>query len=132
MARPAGKRASKLAIEIGGRRGEPKRKGRAGFLLALTTLPDQGAAKRLARMLVGERLCACVNIVPGLHSIYRWKGRVCIDEEVLLVLKTSAAKGARLQARLLELHPYDVPELIAWPLSQVAPAYARWLSEATS
>jgi periplasmic divalent cation tolerance protein len=131
MVRPAGKRASKLSIVVGGRRA-PKRKGRAGFLLALTTLPDLVAAKRLARVLVGERLCACVNIVPGLHSIYEWKGRISDDEEVLLVLKTSAAKWAILKSRLLELHPYEVPELIAWPLSQVAPAYARWLVEAIS
>ena len=100
--------------------------------MALTTLPDLSAARRLARVLVRERLCACVNILPGLRSIYRWEGRVREDGEVLLVLKTSMANGARLQARVLALHPYEVPELIAWPLPRIAPAYARWLLDSTS
>jgi len=95
-------------------------------------VPSLSAARRLARVLVRERLCACVNIIPGLRSIYRWGGRVRDEGEVLLVLKTSAAQGARLRSRLLALHPYEVPELIAWPARVDVPAYARWLADATT
>jgi len=109
-----------------------KRASRAGCVVALTTLPDLAEAKRLARILVGERLCACVNVVPGLRSVYRWEGRVREDREVLLILKTTPTRFAALKKRLLALHPYDVPELLAWPTTRVAEAYGRWVFEATS
>jgi periplasmic divalent cation tolerance protein len=101
-------------------------------VVALTTLPSLAAATRLARSLIAERLCACVNIVPALRSIYLWEGRIRDEREVLLIMKTSRAKAPRLQARTLVLHPYDVPEFIAWPVPRVAEAYGRWIVGSTS
>jgi len=104
----------------------------ATCLVALTTAPSLAVARRLASTLVDERLCACVNVVPRLRSIYRWRGEVREEAEVLLILKTTRGRHKALQKRLLGLHPYDVPELVAWPASNVAPAYARWLIDSTS
>ena len=91
-------------------------------------------AKDLARPLVEERLVACVNIVPGLTSVYRWEGKVCEDNESLLVMKTRAGLMERLSARIVELHPYEVPEVIALPLAagEGNPAYLSWLLEQTA
>lgn len=90
-------------------------------------------AKELAHALVDERLVACVNIVPGLTSVYRWEGKVCEDGESLLVMKTRAELMERLSARIVELHPYKVPEVIALPLAagEGNPAYLAWLLEQT-
>lgn len=91
-----------------------------------TAPPDQAAP--LARRLVDERLCACVNLVPGLRSIYRWQGQVCDDGESLLVIKTRAARLDALTAAIREHHPYDVPEVIALPLAPGGNAdYLAWL-----
>ena len=87
-------------------------------------------AKALARTLVQERLAACINIVPHLHSIYLWKGKVEDSEEVLLVIKCTKARLSALQTRLHELHPYDVPEFVALMPEQVSPGYESWLIEA--
>jgi periplasmic divalent cation tolerance protein len=127
MAHSAGGPARKLAA-LPTRR----RRARGACLVALTTVPSLRVARRLARTLVGERLCACVNIVPGLRSIYRWEGRVREEGEVLLILKTSVARGPRLRARLVALHPYAVAELVSWRATATVPAYARWLADATS
>ena len=91
-------------------------------------------AKELSHALVEERLVACVNIVPGLTSVYRWEGKVCEDGESLLVMKTRAELMERLSARIVELHPYDVPEVIALPLAagEGNPAYLNWLLEQTA
>ena len=78
---------------------------------------------------LGRRLAACVNIIPGLRSIYRWEGEICDDGESLLVIKTRAESVADLTEALLELHPYDTPEVIALPIEEGAgnPAYLQWL-----
>lgn len=90
-------------------------------------------ARSLARTLVEQRLVACVNIVPGLTSVYRWEGKVCEDGESLLIMKTRAELMERLSARIVELHPYEVPEVIALPLAagEGNPAYLAWLLEQT-
>jgi periplasmic divalent cation tolerance protein len=132
MARRAGSELGGVhAAKLAGDR-RSKRLTRGSCVVALTTLPNLGAAKRLARSLVGERLCACVNIVPALRSIYFWEGRIRDEREVLLIMKTSRAKAPRLQARTLVLHPYEVPEFIAWPVPRVAEAYGRWIVSSTS
>ncbi|MDW8478867.1 MAG: divalent-cation tolerance protein CutA [Xanthomonadales bacterium] len=100
-------------------------------LIALSTAPSGEEAARLARALVEERIAACVSVVPGLRSIYRWQGRLVEDEEWLLIIKTSPQAWPRLAARLPELHPYEVPELVALPVSAGSPAYLAWLGEAT-
>lgn len=99
--------------------------------LVLTTCPDEPTARALSRALVEERLVACGNVVPGLTSIYRWRGEVESAEECLLLLKTTDAALDRLAARLEELHPYEVPELLVFPVAAGAPAYLRWVVEET-
>jgi len=100
-------------------------------VLVLTTAPDDDRAESMARALVEERLAACVNVVPGVVSIYRWKGAVEQDLELLLVIKTRADRFEALREALVSLHPYDVPELIALPVAAGHPPYLAWLDEAT-
>lgn len=100
-------------------------------LLVLSTAPDRAVAGRIARALVQERLAACVNIVPGLTSVYRWKGKVERDREVLCLIKTRATLLSRLTRRLTALHPYDVPEVIALRIAGGARPYLNWLAEQT-
>lgn len=101
-------------------------------LLCLCTCPDAACAQQLAETLVGERLAACVNRLPGVLSTYRWQGRVQTDGEELLLIKTTAARFPALKTRLLELHPYALPELIALPVELGHAAYLDWLRSATS
>lgn len=96
-------------------------------VIVLSTAPDGETAERIANALVNERLAACVNLVPGLVSIYHWKGAVSRDPEVLCLAKTRRALLARLAKRLKELHPYEVPELIALPVAAGARTYLQWL-----
>ena len=97
------------------------------MIVVLTTVGSEDDAVRLANALVERRLAACVNVVPGVRSIYRWQGAVQDDRELLLVVKTTAERQAALTAALGELHPYEVPEIVALEAGFVAPAYARWL-----
>jgi periplasmic divalent cation tolerance protein len=97
--------------------------------VVLMTAPDAACAERIARALVGERLAACVNLVPGMRSIYRWEGAVQEEAEVLLVAKTRADRVVELEARVRALHPYDVPEVIALPVDAGSAAYLRWVRE---
>ncbi len=99
--------------------------------LVLVTAPPGEAAERLARALVEERLAACVNRVPGLRSVYRWQGEVVEDEEVLLLVKTSEDRLDALLARVPELHPYEVPEVVAVPIERGHPPYLAWLEAST-
>jgi periplasmic divalent cation tolerance protein len=96
-------------------------------LVVLCTVPDAETAARLARAVVDERLAACVSVVPGLRSIYRWKGEICDDAEVLLVAKTRRAAFEALRARLVALHPYEVPEVVALPIVAGHHPYLAWL-----
>ena len=100
-------------------------------LICFCTCPDTDTAERLAEALVEERLAACVNILPGLRSVYRWEGGVEHADEVLLLIKTRPDRLAPLQQRLLELHPYELPELVAVETGLGLPAYLRWIADAT-
>ena len=98
-------------------------------LLVLSTFPDVETAKRIGTALVTENLAACVNILPGVESIYRWKGQLEGGAEVIAFLKTTKGRFAALQSKLCELHPYEVPELIALPVTAGLPAYLQWVVE---
>ena len=99
--------------------------------VVLTTISPE-AAETLASKLVEERVAACVNILPGITSVYRWQGEVHRDDESLLVIKTSTNALPALMQRVAELHPYDVPEIVALDTSSVHPPYAAWITSVTS
>ncbi len=96
------------------------------LLVVLSTFPDAAAARAAAESLVNERLAACVNILPNVESIYRWQGKVETGAEVLTVIKTTAERYPALEQRLRELHPCEVPEIVALPAAAVAESYLRW------
>lgn len=98
-------------------------------LVVLVTAPSETSAVELGRALVDERLAACVNVVPGLTSIYLWEGRREEAPEALLLIKTLPEGYAALQRRILELHPYSLPEVLALPVVDGAPAYVQWVRE---
>lgn len=100
--------------------------------VVLTTAPNARTARRLARTLVGERLCACVSIVPGVWSIYQWAGKVQEARELLLVVKTTRAKLPSLKRRLVALHPYEVPELLALQVADGLAPYLEWVASVTA
>ena len=102
---------------------------RMTVLVCLTTCPDAATAERIAEALVGEGLAACVNLLPGVTSVYRWQGAVERSTEVLLIIKTTESGFAALRDRLLELHPYELPELIAVPVGPGLPAYLDWVRD---
>lgn len=101
------------------------------MLVILCTAPDTEVGARLARGLVGAKLAACVNLVPGLRSFYRWQGEVHDDPEVQLLIKTRAERFDAVAAWIDEHHPYDVPELIALPITSGSGAYLSWMAEQT-
>ena len=103
--------------------------GQTAALLVLSTFPDVDTAARIARAVVDERLAACANLLPAVRSIYRWQDAVCDEAEVLAVIKTTADRYAALAARIAELHPYQVPEVIAVALADGHPPYLAWLAE---
>ncbi|MBN95784.1 MAG: divalent-cation tolerance protein CutA [Deltaproteobacteria bacterium] len=97
--------------------------------VVLCTCPPD-VAEGIARQVVEGRIAACVNIVPAVQSVYRWEGKMCADAESLLIIKTTSSRVSELTERLLEIHPYDVPEVIALPIeSDVGNArYLQWLT----
>ncbi len=100
-------------------------------IVVLVTTPSPERATEIARALVEERLAACGNVVPGLRSIYRWEGTVQDEEEALLVLKTTRARFDALRDRVLALHPYEVPEVIALPVEAGSARYLAWIADET-
>jgi len=102
--------------------------------LILSTCPDADTAQRLARTLVEERLAACASVLPGLVSTYRWQGQVEQAAEVQLLAKTTADRREALMAlmaRLAELHPYELPEILAVETAAGLPAYLDWVAAET-
>jgi periplasmic divalent cation tolerance protein len=97
-------------------------------VVVLVTAPSADVAATLARTLVEEGLCACGNVVPGIRSIYRWEGKIQDEAEALLVLKTERRLVKDLKARLGELHPCQVPELLVLPVEDGLPAYLEWVA----
>lgn len=99
-----------------------------GVAVVLVTGPA-AELEALAERAVEERLAACVNLIPGVRSVYRWEGAVHRDAETLAVLKTTPAALGALQARVLELHPYDVPEFLALPVETGSGPYISWIAD---
>jgi periplasmic divalent cation tolerance protein len=103
----------------------------ADYRLMFCTCPDEATAQAIAETLVGERLAACANLVPGIRSIYRWEGQIQRDSEVLLLIKTAAGRVPALTDRLRELHPYEIPEIISVPITEGLPDYLSWITTCT-
>ncbi len=102
------------------------------LLLVMTSLPDEDAAKALAKRLIDAHLAACAQLQPGVKSIYRWEGRVCEEQEVVLVAKTTVEQWPAISAFIKQNHPYDVPEVIAQPITHSHTDYARWVIAETA
>lgn len=100
-----------------------------GHCLVLTTCPHEAAARALAESVLGEQLAACVNIVPSLHSIYRWKGVIEEGRELLLLIKTTRACYPRLEQHIRAHHPYELPEIIAMDLAAGSADYLAWVAD---
>ena len=100
-------------------------------ILVFCTFPDAEQARQIGTSLVNAKLAACVSLVPGIESIYHWQGKVETSQEVLALFKTTASCYPDLEQRLIELHPYDVPEILAVSPNAVSPAYAQWVGDST-
>jgi uncharacterized protein involved in tolerance to divalent cations len=101
-------------------------------IVVLTTVGSDEQAEAIASALVGERLAACVNVVKGVKSIYRWEGKIARDEERLLVIKTARARFEALRDRVRALHSYELPEIVALPIVAGSNAYLDWLRGETA
>ena len=100
-------------------------------LIVLCTAPDQSSAEQIAGALVDERLAACVNILPGVTSVYSWQGKRETDRELVLIIKTRQAVYQNLEQRIAALHPYELPEIVAVPLVGGLAGYLGWIDEMT-
>jgi|SRR6185295_7228076 len=101
-------------------------------LIVLVTTANAEEAARIADALVSERLAACVNIVPGIESIYRWEGKVTRDHEALMIIKTTGERYDELERRIKELHSYSTPEVIAMKIDLGSEPYLSWLRASTA
>ncbi len=101
------------------------------YVLVLTTFPSDSDPRRFARTLVEERLAACVNVLPAMQSIYRWKANIEEEAEHQLFIKTTRNRLAQLWERVRALHPYDVPEFIVLQIADGNDTYLRWIADST-
>lgn len=104
----------------------------AAVLLVFSSFPDEQAARAVAAQLVESRLAACVSVLAGSRSVYRWKGAIEESGEVPVLIKTSAACYAALEAALRASHPYELPEIVAVPVERGLPAYLEWVAGETA
>jgi periplasmic divalent cation tolerance protein len=101
-------------------------------MLVITTAPDSIVAARIAHALVAEHLAACCNIIPGVESIYRWEGKVVREQEVVMLIKTVGSRVEAVSVRLRAMHPYDLPEIIATPITRGSADYLDWIAASSS
>lgn len=101
------------------------------YLVVYVTTPTMEVAEQIGQALVEKQLAACANLLPGLHSIYRWQGQVCNEPEVLMIIKTSETRFSALTDLIRNLHPYEVPEIIALPIIAGSPDYLAWIGANT-
>jgi periplasmic divalent cation tolerance protein len=104
----------------------------AQHLLILCTCPDEATARIIADQLVDQQLAACINILPGLTSVYQWQGKRESAEEHLLLIKTTTEAYQALEQAITELHPYELPEVIAVPITQGLSGYLQWIEQQTA
>jgi periplasmic divalent cation tolerance protein len=107
----------------------PLDKGVDKVLIAFCTFPDVDTARKIVEEIVEARLAACGNILPQVHSIYRWQGKVESSDEALAIFKLDAARYAEFEEKLRSLHPYDVPEIISCKIDHGLPEYLSWVGE---
>jgi periplasmic divalent cation tolerance protein len=100
-------------------------------LIVFVTVAARADGERIAEALVGEQLAACVNVLGPVRSIYRWQGEICRDDEHLLIIKTTRARYAALEARVKALHSYEVPEVVALPIELGSAQYLAWIGDMT-
>ncbi len=103
---------------------------KASLVQIQCSVPTKRMAKKIARKLVEEQLCACVNILPKMTSLYIYEDEFCEDEEILLLIKTDKEHYRAVEKRILSLHPYEVPEIIAMPVIKGANDYVKWAKKA--
>lgn len=101
-------------------------------LIVFVTTPTSEEADRIAEALVGQRLAACINIIPAIQSIYRWEGKVTHDQESLMIIKTTDERYADLERSVKELHSYSTPEVVALKVERGSEQYLSWLRESTA
>jgi len=99
------------------------------YMVVFCTCPDEETAQAIAYSLVEHRLAACVNIIPNLISVYSWQGKICQDAELLLIIKTKQEQWPLLRQKIRELHPYQVPEIIALPIAVGEDSYLKWIDD---
>lgn len=100
-------------------------------VLALCSAPDKAVARLLSQHLLDARLAACVSVLPGMHSMYHWEGRIEAADEVLMLIKTTSNQLEEMQRVIREIHPYDVPELVCLDISETLPDYLAWIRSIT-
>lgn len=101
------------------------------FMMVYVTTSDENEAISIAKSIVHEKLAACANILPSMKSVYTWKGETCVDQETVLILKTVASKFEQLKNRVIELHSYELPCVVAIPIVEGHQPYLQWLSDQT-
>ncbi|MFC1724002.1 divalent-cation tolerance protein CutA [candidate division KSB1 bacterium] len=102
------------------------------YIIIFITAPSHEEAEKIAFKLVEERLAACVNIIPGIKSVYIWKEELCRDDEYLLVVKSTKGKFKDIEKEVKELHSYEVPEIISFGIDQGSREYLNWINEVVS
>ena len=95
----------------------------------MTTFPDENQAREVAKILISNRLAACINILPKMTSVYQWQGKLELGEEHLLLIKTEQHRVAELQNAIVEAHPYELPEIVVVPILSGHEPYLEWISE---
>lgn len=99
------------------------------YQIVLSTCPDEATAQGIARALVEQKLAACVNILPAVQSVYFWKGDIQQDQELLLVIKSTGDQYNKIEQGIRALHPYELPEIIAVPITNGLEEYLKWLEQ---